>query len=231
MTPVRGESGRKWDAIYRQRNRDAPPPPPWVLHAHRQLLPDTGRALDIACGTGGGALFLAQRGLRTTACDISGEAIKRLRHLAGSRGLEIRMLVCDAAAALGRPRRYDVITVSRYLDRGLMPLIARACKDRGLVYYQTFAGAAGPKAHPRNPLYRLGRNELLHFFLAQDFEILSYREAPDGDEAMRDQACLVARRRGQRAANSPANRGRPGAEKPADRRPPRSKQSGSRNCI
>jgi len=197
MTPVRDEDGRKWDAIYRQRNRDEPPPPPWVLHAHRHLLPELGRALDIACGMGGGALLLAERGLHTTACDISGEAIKRLRRLAAGRGLEIRTLVCDAAAALAQPRRYDAIAVSRYLDRGLMPLIARACKERGLVYYQSFAGAAGAKAHPRNPRYRLGRNELLHCFLAQDFEILHYREDPDGDEAMRDQACLVARRPGQ----------------------------------
>jgi SAM-dependent methyltransferase len=46
-----------------------------------------GAALDLGCGAGGDALWLARRGWRVTAVDISGTAVDRLRAAAG--GLDV----------------------------------------------------------------------------------------------------------------------------------------------
>lgn len=45
-----------------------------------------GRALDLGCGDGGDALWLARRGWHVTAIDISTAAVRRLADLARARG-------------------------------------------------------------------------------------------------------------------------------------------------
>jgi 2-polyprenyl-3-methyl-5-hydroxy-6-metoxy-1,4-benzoquinol methylase len=64
-------SRQKWDRIY--RNWKAPfPGAAAVLAENEHLLPPGGgRALDLACGLGGNAVFLARRGFEVDAVDIS----------------------------------------------------------------------------------------------------------------------------------------------------------------
>ena len=60
----------KWDLRYKDRlplDQHACE----VLQDYVHLLPDSGRALDLASGLGGNAIFLAQQGLNTVAWDIS----------------------------------------------------------------------------------------------------------------------------------------------------------------
>lgn len=85
-----------------------------------------GAALDLACGTGRDAVYLATRGWQVTAVDVLPDALERGRALAAryaSGALPIRWLEADLErdppAALGP---FDLVVMVRYLHR---PLLAR----------------------------------------------------------------------------------------------------------
>ncbi len=166
-----------------------------VLRGNPQLLPHTGAALDLACGCGGNALFLAHRGLRVTACDISKGVLRKLREEATRRELRIETQVCDAAEAVREEQAWHVITISHFLDRSITDQLIKALTPNGLLYYQTFT-TDRQGDHPRNPDYLLRPNELLRLFAS--LELLYYREernAGDGVRRLPGKACLVGRRR------------------------------------
>lgn len=70
-----------------------------------------GRALDLACGEGGDALWLAAQGWRVTAVDISSTAIARGRTEAAARGLTDRITWCAADLTDWLPaQEYDLVS-------------------------------------------------------------------------------------------------------------------------
>ncbi len=183
---------QKWDRHYQQTPLDGPPQPARVLTDFAHLLPASGQALDLACGRGGNALFLAERGLQVQAWDISEQAITDLQAITGD--LPLTASVRDVIAAPPAPASFDVITVSHFLHRPLFAALAAALRPGGLLYYQTFttervAGASGP----RNPDYLLKPNELLRAFC--DLRVLDWREeglVGDVSRGVRNIAMLVA---------------------------------------
>lgn len=181
------EDREKWDALHAARPLDEHPVPCRLLSEWDRLLPASGDALDLACGAGGNALLLAGRGLRVTACDLSSAATRRVRERALRDGQTLEIVTGDGAAALQSASRYDVIVTSRFLDRCLMPLIVRALRPKGLLYYQTFTVDTPPGRGPRNPLYKLKRRELIRTFGAFDVQVLFYSEE-------NGEACLIARK-------------------------------------
>ncbi len=54
-----------------------------------------GRALDVACGEGRNAVWLAQLGWRVTGVDFSDVALAKARQLAESRGVEVEWVLAD----------------------------------------------------------------------------------------------------------------------------------------
>ncbi|TDO32051.1 class I SAM-dependent methyltransferase [Paractinoplanes brasiliensis] len=74
-----------WDARYAESHRIWSGKPNVVLVREVSDLP-AGRALDLGCGEGGDAIWLAQRGWQVTAVDISGVAVERARQHAAERG-------------------------------------------------------------------------------------------------------------------------------------------------
>ncbi|NUW33357.1 class I SAM-dependent methyltransferase [Nonomuraea sp. SMC257] len=80
------EAGTFWDGVYASRPAAADPRPnPRLTETVTSLPP--GDALDLGCGDGGDALWLAGQGWHVTAVDISAVAVERLAALARSRGL------------------------------------------------------------------------------------------------------------------------------------------------
>ena len=160
MNPIQ----KKWDDIYQNLPDDLNPEPAFGLKAYDFLLPRKGLAIDLACGTGGNALFLAKRGLQTQAWDLSPVVLARLHRVAEQNGLDLVCEVRDLEKSELPKRCYDVVVITRYLNRDLNKQVVDALKPGGLLYFQTFVLDKDPAVGPRNPDYLLGENELLSMF-------------------------------------------------------------------
>lgn len=186
----------RWNDRYR-----AVPPraagPAEVVADNAHLLPATGSALELACGNGGNALFLARRGLRVTARDISSVALDNLRRQALVEGLSLTVEVANIEQLPWPGERYDVVVVSRYLHRPLAPHLIASLNPGGLLFYQTFTAAKPARVGPSNPDYLLRDNELLDLFHA--LKLRFYREdAHCGNPAdgRRNEAYFVGQKAG-----------------------------------
>ncbi|WP_305909939.1 methyltransferase domain-containing protein [Methylomarinum sp. Ch1-1] len=183
----------KWDAIYRQNNRL--PRPAEVLSENAFLLPKQGAALDLACGLGGNALFLAERGLRVQGWDISPIALQVLQRQAELKGLNIQTQAVDLRPDSLPENAFDVIVISRFLDRTLCDAIIASLKSGGLLFYQTYTVDKLTSQGPNNPAYLLQRNELPKLFAS--LALVYYREnARVGDlaEGARDEARFIGQK-------------------------------------
>lgn len=70
-----------------------------------------GRALDVGAGEGGDAVWLAERGWRVTASDVSERALERVAAEARRRGLHVECLHADANARDPyEPAAYDLVS-------------------------------------------------------------------------------------------------------------------------
>lgn len=186
----------KWNERYRSGNADRDARPARVLEENAHLLPRGGTALDLACGLGGNALFLARRGLDTHAWDIAEEALLRVARAARRDGIELSLQARDVTARPPDPESFDVIVVSRFLVRELAPALIRALRPGGLLFYQTFSREAVSDDGPRRPEFRLAPNELLRLFAG--LHMLVYREegtAGDTARGWRNEAMLVGQAR------------------------------------
>ena len=186
---------KKWDKIYQECDGEANVAE--VLQNNHYLLPSDGVALDLACGLGGNALFLADKGLKVRAWDISPVAIKKLEAMATANGLELEAAVRDVVAEPPEVNSVDVLVVSGFLDRGLCPALFAAINPGGLLLYQTYCVHKVDKRGPSNPDYLLADNELLSLFPKMMMRV--YREeALLGNHAwgMRNQAWLLAEKPG-----------------------------------
>lgn len=172
-----------------------PQQPAQVLVEYGYLLPQRGRALDLACGLGANALLLAQRGLETWAWDISSVAIARLQHNLLQANVSVHAEVRDVLAQPLPVEYFDVIVVTRFLERSLAAPLQTALRPGGLLFYQTFTTLQVDAVGPRNPDFVLEDNELLRLFAGLKVRI--YREeAQLGDtrQGFRNEAMLVAQR-------------------------------------
>jgi 2-polyprenyl-3-methyl-5-hydroxy-6-metoxy-1,4-benzoquinol methylase len=131
---MRKESDRqRWDRKYAAGEGPAhfEPKPFLVQHHH---LSGGGRALDVACGFGGNALYLASLGYQVDAVDASGFALSQARAEAVRRGLQINLIQADLSRWWVPPARYDLILVFYYLNRVLMPALAAGLRPGGLLF-------------------------------------------------------------------------------------------------
>jgi len=149
---------KKWDAKYAQATLNTPANPSFVLKVHSRLLPFKGEALELASGLGGNARFLAQCGLKTHAWDISDSALTILNNWASLNQLPITPLLTDLEQMILPYQQFDVIVVSRYLDRNQFKAIEEALKPNGLLFYQTFLAPIQENA-PQNPSFYIQSNE------------------------------------------------------------------------
>lgn len=83
-----------WDERYAAARQWSLTPNQFVAEATAPLAP--GRALDLACGEGRNAIWLARRGWDVTALDFSARGIERARQAAAEAGAEVTWVVGDA---------------------------------------------------------------------------------------------------------------------------------------
>ena len=137
-------------------------PSPWLLECG-DLIARRGRALDVACGRGRHALLLAAAGLDVTAVDRDRDALALLQSYADKLGLAVHTRVVDLEtghADLGDDG-YDLVVVTRYLHRALMPQLLLSLAPGGVLIYETFLERQAETGHPKNPDFLLKPGELL----------------------------------------------------------------------
>ncbi len=167
-----------WDSRFRAGDHVDSQPDALLVSSQEWLglLQRGAAALDLACGAGRHAVWLAQQGFRVTAIDFSAEALRKTERLAADKGVAVRGVQQDleSAADLGSDA-YDLICGFFFLHRPLFPALRASLRPGGLIIYKThtvdqllFPG------RPRNRLHLLGHNELLR--LLDGFRILAYEE-------------------------------------------------------
>jgi SAM-dependent methyltransferase len=152
-------------------------------------LPRTGTALDVACGSGRHARWLAERGFETLALDRDADLVRRVNDEAQRLLLPLRAEVVDLedGRAPFAPRAYDVVLVVHYLHRPLFPFLIQALRPGGVLVYETFTRAQAARGKPTNPAFLLEPGELLR--LVSPLEVLASRE---GDYDGRMIASVIA---------------------------------------
>ncbi len=151
-------TAQKWDSKYEQISSKALVNPCWNLQQHSRHLPLKGRGLDLACGLGGNARFMAQCGLSIEAWDISDVALTQLNNWAAVNKLKINPVLVDLNQMLFPYQQFDVIVVSCYLNRQLFAQLEQALKPNGKLFYQAFLAPVQDHA-PNNPDFYIQTGE------------------------------------------------------------------------
>lgn len=199
-TAVSEADRARWDARYRSGSYAGREHPSALVAEWTPRMPP-GRVLDVACGAGRNALFLAATGRRVDAIDISPAGLERGRRAAAARGLDVRWLEADLEAdphaVPAGP--YDAVVLVRFVSAALLPVLLERLAPGALLLVEQHLATAEDVVGPSSPRFRLAPNALLAQFLAaaggRD-AVLRYREdvvtEPDGRRAALAQ--LVARR-------------------------------------
>ena len=147
------------------------------------------KALDVAMGHGRHARLLARHGFETFGVDVDFEAVKAAMRNASLEGLQIRGWCADLTKAGLPDRVFDMVVVTRYLERDLFGSIKGSVRLGGCVLYETFTTAQLELGTgPRSPAHLLHPGELRTAF--EDWDVMFYEEV-DRPEAV---ARLVAQR-------------------------------------
>ncbi len=162
----------RWNKAYEERAGQPFPPPDALLVAYAPR-PQPGQrvpvALDVAAGLGQNALWLAERGYRVQALDISTVALECGRVEMIRRGLQgVRFCAVDLesteVADYLPPDFADLICCFRYLNRALFPALRAAVRPGGLILYQTYNVRHLAQRPGMNRAYLLEVGELPGFF-------------------------------------------------------------------
>lgn len=175
---------------------------------------EPGSALDVGCGEGGDAVWLAEQGWTVTGVDVSATAIRRATEAAQARGLgpdRVRFVEMDAADTLPEGA-FDLVTVSflHSWERDFPRLaLLRSAADRVapggrlLVVSHVAPPPWVRELPPEAPILRDPHDELALLALPPDewaTEIVGIRPRdltdPDGNPAVIDDGVLLLRRVG-----------------------------------
>lgn len=190
-----------WDRIYREGR------PPWetglvsselVKLVKEKILP-VGRVLEIGCGTGANAVYLAKHGFEVTAVDLSPTALERARRRGRLENAPVHFILDDIYQFAKTAEQFDVIFDAGFyhfarrddLDK-LLDLLWRITKPGS--YYVTLAGNADEEAEGGPPRVteedirnELGR--LLDMVQLRTF----YFESPNRPEGFLGWSCVMRR--------------------------------------
>lgn len=186
-----------WDDRYSRGEHATSQPSDLLVRVVKNLKP--GRALDIACGAGRHAVYLAQHGWQVTAVDASRIGIKILKERAREHGLTVDSRVADLERGEFQIEReaYDLVCVFYYLQRELFAEVRSGLRPGGTFVAAIHMVDESPGIKPMNPDYLLQQGELQKYF--RDWEIEHYYETAvherGAGEHTRRTAEIIARKR------------------------------------
>ncbi len=138
------------------------------------------RALDLACGSGRDAVFLALHGMNVEGVDILPDALQRAADLARRNSVPLRVRRADLEAGCSLSQNCcDLALAFNFLHRPLLALIRDAIAPGGFIVYETFLKASRDAyGKPSRDAHLLNPGELAAAFA--DWQILVSREGPSG---------------------------------------------------
>jgi len=183
----------KWDLRHRESSSHPAPEPAAFFVECLPLLPrphGSSRALDLACGAGQNAVYLAEHGWQVVAIDFSPAALDRAAALAAARHVAVRRAPLNAIPShltgvvlveadleiCGLPTAaFDLILCFHYLDRSAFARIESALRPGGHLFYESFTELQLAYSDgPRDPSHLLRIGELRDAL--PRLEVLFYRE-------------------------------------------------------
>lgn len=154
--------------------------------------------LDLACGAGRNALYLAANGHRVYAVDIAGEALDRGRGKADRDGLSVHWHKADLDEGIpDNVPRANLVLVMRYLDLALIRGIRDHLQPGGYLVAEVHVNQGEVDvAGPRNPAFRAASDALRDAAITAGLTVLDYSEGriTDPDDRTVCVARLLARR-------------------------------------
>ena len=190
MRTVTESDRERWDRKYAAGEGPAHFEPKPFLTRHHHLFTG-GRALDVACGFGGTALYLASLGYRVDAVDVSSFGLARAQAEATRRSLHVNFAQVDLTRWSVPSSRYDLIAVFNYLNRDLMPRLVAGLRPGGLLL-QAARNLRYLSIRPDfDPAYLLELGELARFAAQSGLHIL---HCVDGIPGEAHASQLIARR-------------------------------------
>ncbi len=139
-------------------------PSKWIVE-HAPLIRKGGKVLDLACGSGRHAIWLAGQGYQVDAVDRDAQAVAGMQAMPN---INVCISDIETGSWPAADQRYsgvyhgiyDGIVVSRYLFRPLLNTLAAMLKPDGVLIYETFMLGNEEYGRPSNPDYLLQPDEL-----------------------------------------------------------------------
>ncbi len=150
-------------------------PSAWVRRFAGLITPG-GRVLDVACGSGRHAVWLAEQGFAVTGVDRDADALQGLP--AGIAALHADL---EGAAWPLPGRVFDGIVVTNYLWRPLWPALLGGLAPGGVLIYETFALGQQRFGKPSRPDFLLQAGELLQ--VCEDLRVVAFEDGLEAEPA------------------------------------------------
>ncbi|WAC72291.1 class I SAM-dependent methyltransferase [Roseateles sp. SL47] len=143
----------------------------WVLRWRQAWERPGSTALDVGCGHGRHVRLLAGAGVQVTGVDRDAEALAGLRELPQ---VEIIQADIEAGPWPLQGRQFDLVLVTHYLWRPLLPLIKAAVAPGGWLIYETFTEGQQTIGRPSRPDFLLRPGELLS--VCEGFRVVAFED-------------------------------------------------------
>jgi SAM-dependent methyltransferase len=165
------------------------PPSPWVVR-HAQSIPACGKVLDLACGSGRHARFLAGLGYPVLAVDRDARALAGVSTI---KGITTRQLDLEGEEWPLAGQVFDGIVVTNYLWRPRLPDVLALLAPGGALIYETFMVGNAAYGKPSNPAFLLQAGELRQLAAAAGLREIDYAEGyvASPKPAMRQAICAI----------------------------------------
>jgi SAM-dependent methyltransferase len=159
------------------------------------------RALDIAMGRGRHALVLARAGFKTFGVDARLDAVRDAVAAVANEGRTLSAWCADLTQFPLPTARFDLVVVTRYLQRDLFPSLRATLAPGGVILYETFTTAQRRHGRgPTSPHHLLEPGELRR--LLDGLEVLADEEVEAPDALARAAARRSSSARDSRISSS-----------------------------
>ena len=178
---ITGESADEdksvWDNFYRNKNNSFGKDPVSFLKDYIHMLPK-GRAFVPAMGEGRNAIYLAKRGFTVDGNDVSDVAVEKAMAEAKQQKVTLKPIVADLNQYNIPENTYELILVSLFYSKTLVPKFQKALKKGGYIMFYLRVVDPQNRKRPDSPdNFEVKPAELKEAL--KDFQIKAYKEFTD----------------------------------------------------